>query len=160
MRIFHLWTYSPCQPPRGLGRLESDLTCLLEESLVLRGGPVFQAAMRPLLVVVAAPSFDLFLSILQAQKPVLVQTLLPKAAVKGFDEGIVRGLPRPGEVQDDAMGVGPQVNFLGDELRAVVYPDALRHPILSHRPVEGGDHVVAFVAETHPDKGTNTAKII
>ena len=76
---------------------------------MFRGGPVMQAAMWPLFVVVTPPSLDLFCSILQAQKPVLVQTLLPKAAVKGFDEGIVRGLPRPGEVQDDAMGVSPQV---------------------------------------------------
>ena len=116
---------------------------------MLRGGPVFQAAMRPLLVVVAAPSCDFFCSILQTQKPVLVQTLLPKAAVKGVDEGIIRGLPGPGEVQDDAMGIGPQVKFLGDELRAVVQPDALWHPIMGHRQVESRDHVIAPGAKAH-----------
>jgi hypothetical protein len=116
--------------------------------------------MWPLLVVVAVPSLDLLCSILQAQKPVFIQALLPEPAVKRFDEGVVRGLPRPREVQDYAMGIGPQVNFLGDELRAVVHPDTFRHPILGHRQVEGGDHIIAPVTESHPDKGTNTAKVI
>jgi hypothetical protein len=116
--------------------------------------------MRPLLVVVAAPSLDLLCSILQAQKPVFIQTLLPKPAVERFNEGIVRGLPRPGKIQDHPMSISPQVNFLGDKLRAVVYPDAFWHPILGHRQVESRGHVIAPVAESHPDKGTNTAKVI
>jgi hypothetical protein len=52
-----------------------------------------QAAVRPLLIVVAPPSFDLLLSILQARKPVFIQAFLPKTAVKGRNEGIIRGLP-------------------------------------------------------------------
>jgi hypothetical protein len=51
------------------------------------------------------------------------------------------------------MGVGPQVNFFGDELQTVVYPDALWHPISGPRQVEGRDHIIALVAETHADKG-------
>jgi hypothetical protein len=127
---------------------------------VLQRRTVFQAAVWPLLVVVAAPSLDLLCSILQTQKPVLIQAFLSKPAVERFDEGIVRGLARPGEVQDDAMGIGSQVNFFGDKLRAVVHPEAFRHPILGHRQVEGRDHIIAPVAEAHPDKGTNTAKVI
>jgi hypothetical protein len=113
---------------------------------VIRRRLIPQAAVGPLLVVVAVPSLDFLFSILQAQKPVLVQTFLPKPAVKRLDEGVVRGLPRPGEVQDYAMGVGPQVNFLGDKLRAIVHPDAFRHPILGHRQVEGCGHIIAPVA--------------
>ena len=94
-----------------------------------------QAAVGPLLVIVAVPSLDLLCSILQAQKPVLIQALLSEAAVKRFDEGIIRGLAGAGEVQDYAMSVSPQVNFLGDKLRAVVQPDAFRHPIVGHRQV-------------------------
>jgi hypothetical protein len=108
----------------------------------------------------APPGFDLFLSILQAQKPVLIQALLPETAGERFDEGIIRGLSRPGEVQDDAVGLGPQVNLFGDKLRAIVQPDAFRHPILGHRLLESRDHVVTPVAEAYPDKGTNTANVI
>jgi hypothetical protein len=66
---------------------------------------------RPLLIIVAPPSLDLFLNILQAQKPVFIQALLLKTAVKGFDEGIIRGLPRPGKIQDHTLDIGPQFNF-------------------------------------------------
>ncbi len=58
------------------------------------------------------------------------------------------------------MGLSPQVNFLGDKFRAVVQPDAFRHPILGHRQVEGRDHVVAFIAESYPEKGTHTGHVI
>ena len=110
--------------------------------------------MRPLLVVMASPSFNFLFSILQAQKPVLVQAFLPKTAIERFDKGIIRGLPRPGEVQDYAMGVSPQVNFLGDKLRAIVHPDAFWHPILGHRQVESRGHIIAPVAESSrkPDR--------
>jgi hypothetical protein len=82
---------------------------------------------------------------------VLVQALLAKTAVERFDEGIVRGLARPGEIQDHPMGIGPEVYLLGDELRAIIHPDPLRHPILGHCQVEGRDHIVAFIAEFHPN---------
>jgi hypothetical protein len=65
----------------------------------------------PLLVVGAAPSFDFLFSILQAQKPVLVQAFLPKPAVERFDAGIVRGFPRPGKIQDHAMGREAKRNY-------------------------------------------------
>src|SRR5208337_4843483 len=86
---------------------------------MLRGGLISQAAVGPFFIVVKTPSIDLIRSIFQAQKPVLVQALLPKTAVERFDKGIVRGLARPGKIYDHPMGIGPQINFLGDELRAV-----------------------------------------
>jgi hypothetical protein len=54
---------------------------------MLRGGLISQAAVRPFFIVVKTPSIDLIRSIFQAQKPVLVQALLPKTAVERFDEG-------------------------------------------------------------------------
>jgi hypothetical protein len=62
----------------------------------------------PLFIVVAAPGADLLFSILQAQKPVLIQAFLPKTAVKRFDEGVVRGLAWPGKVQNQGAQVPPQ----------------------------------------------------
>jgi hypothetical protein len=46
---------------------------------ILQRRLVAQAAGGPLLVVMVTPGFDLFLSILQAQKPVFIQALLPRA---------------------------------------------------------------------------------
>ena len=66
MRILGFFGFFTLPAPGGLGHLESDFPFLLDEDLMLCGGPVFQAAMRPLLVVVAPPSFDLFLSTIQA----------------------------------------------------------------------------------------------
>ena len=51
-----------------------------------------------------------------------VQALGPEPSVEGFDLGVVRGLARPGEVERDALGIGPQVEVSGDELGAVVDP--------------------------------------
>jgi hypothetical protein len=93
-----------------------------------------KTAVGPLLVVMASPSLYFLCSILQAQKPMLIQTFLPKPAVERFD--------------------------LGDKLRAVVHPDAFQHPILGHCQVEGRNHIIAFAAESYPDTGTNTAKVI
>lgn len=47
-------------------------------------------AVRPILVVVPAPSLQLFLGVRKRQEPVGVQALGPQAPVEGFDEGIIR----------------------------------------------------------------------
>lgn len=65
--------------------------------------------MGPILVVVTAPSLQLFGRIRKRQEPVGVQTLGPEAAVEGLDEGIVRRLAGPAEVQGDAVGIGAEV---------------------------------------------------
>jgi hypothetical protein len=96
-------------------------------------------------MVVAAPSLDLLGSILQAQKPGLIQALLPPPAGERFDAGIVRGFPWPGKVQDFALGLGPQINSPGVKPRAAVHRDARCSPIfilvvegvvMAHRPAD------------------------
>lgn len=77
--------------------------------------------MGPDLVVVSAPSLQLFSRIRKREEPAGVQALGAEAAVEGFDEGVVRGLAGAGEVQGDAVGVGPQVK----ELCALIDPDGL-----------------------------------
>jgi hypothetical protein len=71
-----------------------------------------------LLIVVAAPGFDLFLSILQAQKPVFIQALLPETAVDDSMKALSVGFPGREKSRTTPWGLGPQVYFLGDELRA------------------------------------------
>ena len=62
--------------------------------------------MGPNLVVVSAPSLELFGRVCKREEPVGFQALGAVAAVEGFDEGVVRRLAGAGEVQGDAVGVG------------------------------------------------------
>lgn len=57
------------------------------------------------LVVVPAP-FHLRPGVVKAEEPVGVQALGPHLTVEGLDEGIIRGLSRPVEVEYDALLVG------------------------------------------------------
>lgn len=75
--------------------------------------------MRADLVIVSAPILHLFGRVGKRQEPVRVQAFCPEAPVEGFDVGVVRRLSRPGEVERDAFGVGPQVEVSGDELAAM-----------------------------------------
>ena len=52
-------------------------------------------AMWPILVVVSAPSLQLFLGVRKRQEPVGVQALGPQAPVEGLDERIVGRFARP-----------------------------------------------------------------
>ena len=83
-------------------------------------------AMRALLVVVSTPSLQFFPGIVKAEEPMGVQTLGPQAPVEGLDEGVVSRFARPGEIQDDIVGIGPQIQIPGDKFRALINPDRLR----------------------------------
>ena len=52
-----------------------------------------------------------------------VQTLRPELAVEGLDEAVIGGFAGPREVQNDIVGIGPEIEIPGDELTAVVDPD-------------------------------------
>ena len=77
-------------------------------------------------IVVLPPSVDFHCGILQAQKPVLVETLQSESTIERFNIGIVGGLSGPGEIQDDPVCISPQVQLFRGELTAVVYPDPPR----------------------------------
>lgn len=55
-----------------------------------------------------------------------VEAFAAELAVEGFDEGIIRWLARPREVQFDTALVGPEIEVAGDELRSLVDPDRPR----------------------------------
>ena len=81
--------------------------------------------MWPDLVVVSAVSLQLFLRIRKGQEPVSVQTFSAELAVKAFDERVVSWFAGTREVQRDALGIGPQVQIVGDELRTLVNANGL-----------------------------------
>jgi hypothetical protein len=114
--------------------------------------------MRPDLVVVSAPSLQLFGRIRKRQELVCVQALGPEAPVEGFDEGVVRRLAGPAEVQGDAVGIGPQVQVPGDELGPLIDPDGLRIAQPAAGPVQGLDHVFRPVGEPRIDHRREAAE--
>ena len=59
--------------------------------------------MGPDLVVVSAPSPQLFGRIRKRQEPVGIQALGPEASVEGFDEGVGRRLAGAGDPQGGAQ---------------------------------------------------------
>jgi hypothetical protein len=66
-----------------------------------------ERAVRPLLVVVEAPGFDLLLRILERDELMHVQALLTQAPVEGLDVGILHRFARMDEVEGDAAVVRP-----------------------------------------------------
>ncbi len=54
-----------------------------------------------------------------------VQAFAPDLAVEGFDEGIVRRLARPGEVKNDTVRVGSEIEVTGDKLAIMINADGL-----------------------------------
>ena len=54
-----------------------------------------------------------------------VQALRSELAIEGLDEAVVRRLARPGEVEDDALLISPEVEVPRDELGALIDTDRL-----------------------------------
>ena len=70
-----------------------------------------------------------------------VQTFFAESAIEGFDRRIVGRLASTTEVENDAVGVRPQVHRRADELRDVVAVDALRQSAFKAQSLERGDDV-------------------
>lgn len=66
-------------------------------------------AVWPDLVVVSTPSLQFLPRIAKAHEPVRVQAFRPEAAVDALDIGVVRPLPRPGEVHRHIMRIGAEI---------------------------------------------------
>jgi hypothetical protein len=54
-----------------------------------------------------------------------VHALGPDTTVESLGKGVVGRLARPGEVEDDTTGIGPQIEITADELAALIHPDGL-----------------------------------
>jgi len=81
-------------------------------------------------MVVPPKRIDLLLRVFQRRKPVHVQILFPEAPVERFDGGVVGRFAAPTEVQDDAVGIRPEVHRGADELGSVVAINTLRQSAL------------------------------
>jgi len=95
-------------------------------------------AMGSVVIVVPAPSIQLFRRVGKGKESVGVWTFRPQPAVERIAEGVVGRLARPGEVERDAIGVGPEIEVARHELAALVDPDRLREAQLGADPVGRG----------------------
>ncbi len=63
--------------------------------------------MRSHFIVLTAPSFDLFLGVVQIHEPLLPEALQPHDGIEALGVGIVCWPSRLAEVDRDAIRVGP-----------------------------------------------------
>jgi hypothetical protein len=82
-----------------------------------------------------------------------VQAFGPEPAVEAFDERVVCRLSRAGEVQGHTLGVGPQVQIAGHELRTLIHADRFGRTDFGAGAVQSFNDVFGLVAE--PRIGTS-----
>ena len=75
-----------------------------------------ETLVRPTLVVLDPPSFDLRFGFLNGLEPVNIQALVPKRSVERFDEAVIGRLARPIEVDRHLVVVRPQIEDPAGEL--------------------------------------------
>jgi hypothetical protein len=117
-------------------------------------------AVRPHLVLVAAPARDLLPGLVQRLEPLLVQALVSELAVEALDVGVLRGLAGVVDQVLDAAAVGPGHEGAAGELRPLVGTDGpWVASELSHR-VEHPCHVLAAHAVVDGDVHALAAEVI
>ena len=105
-------------------------------------GLIVQCAMRPMLVVISAPSGDQDTSLWQARKPVVIQELIPEAAVEALDKGILRGFAGLDQLELNTMLASPLTQSLTSEFRTLISSNGLGVAPETNRLVEDARHVV------------------
>ena len=98
------------------------------------------------LVIVLTPIFYFSPGIIKAHEPVGVQAFAAELAVEGLDGGVVGRLSGPGEVEDDALVIGPRIEIAGDEFRALIDTDRLRIAGFTADPFQCLNDVLASTA--------------
>src|SRR5574343_333717 len=116
--------------------------------------------MWPMLVVVAAPSGNQDTSLGQARKPMVVQTLIPKAAVEALDERILCRFSRLDQLELHTVLVSPLVQCLAGKFRPLVSPDRLRIAPETSRLIEHSGHVMSRYSEINGEINGLLAEVI
>lgn len=96
---------------------------LAEQGGELGGGALAERAVRAYFVVIASPSRDCRLHVLQRGEPVFVEAFVAELAVEALDAGVLGGLAWLDQQQLHAVGDGPLVEGSSGELRPLIGPD-------------------------------------
>jgi hypothetical protein len=62
-----------------------------------------------MLIIVPPKCVDVLLRVVDRREPMYIQTFFAESSVEGFDRGIVGRLATTTEVENDAVGVRPQI---------------------------------------------------
>ena len=116
--------------------------------------------MRTVLVVIAPPRLTFYPCVVQAQEPVCVEAFGPNAAIERLRERIVGRLAGAAEVQDYVMLIGPQIEILRDEFRAIVPTNALRTTMCQGNAVERIDYVRSAIDCPYIERWRHTGEVV
>ena len=108
--------------------------------------------MRTALVIVPSPRVDLAPGVGQRQEPMGVQAFIAEPAIERFHKSIVRWLAWPREVERHAILIGPTIQDLRDELRAIVHAYGPRGAPFRYDPDQGFDDLLPFDALVDVDR--------
>lgn len=106
-------------------------------------GLIVQCAVRPMLVVVSAPSGDQDTSLRQARKPMVIQAFIPEATVEALDEGVLRGFAGLDQLQLNTMLAGPLVQCLAGKFWPLVGSNSLGVTTKASCLIENTGHVMS-----------------
>ena len=109
--------------------------------------------MRALENVVSGPDGDLAPLLIEVEEQGLVGPLITHATVEALDEPVLHRLAGPGEVEDDALLIGPQIEIAADELRSLIDSDCLGVADRPAHTFEGYDHILPSITEPRIDGG-------
>ena len=97
--------------------------------------------MRPVLIVIDSPRFNLLSGIVERYEDISLQTLIAKPSIETLNHRILHGFAGIDKVKLDAMVVGPGVKYLRGEFTPVVHGDHLWIPTPLSHPLHGCDHL-------------------
>ena len=83
----------------------------------------------------------------------MVNAFGPYFAIEGLDVGVVGRLSRPGEVQDDIIGVGPEIQGPRDELRPIIDSNGFGNSTLDRYSFQSGNHIRTGMARAYINCG-------
>ena len=106
-------------------------------------GLIVQCAVRPMLVVVSAPSSDQDTSLLQTGKPVVIQALIPEAPIEALDERVLSRLAGLDQLELNAMLAGPLVERFAGKFWSLVCSNGLGVAPEASRLIEDARHVMS-----------------
>ncbi len=106
--------------------------------------------MRPLGVVLDAEVLDDDPGLRESPKLLAVETFITKPAMEGFDEPVLPGTGRLDVNGLDSLSGQPRLEFMGNELRAVVRADKLRRALLCDGRFHQCDHVAGLERTVRP----------
>jgi hypothetical protein len=81
--------------------------------------------MRPVLIVIDPPCFDLLSGILERDEHMSVQTLVTKSSVETLNHRILHVFSRSDKIQLYPVGIGPGIQRLRDKFTLLVHGDHL-----------------------------------